>query len=436
MAAATGDIARVRALLAENPQAANVVADYNSYYVGCGAPLKNAASGGHLEIVKLLLNHGADPNLPEEGVAPHGSALYSAVYNGHYDIAKLLLERGAYPNPPVESSADAVWIAIRNRDLRMVELLASHGAMWEIPIDPPSPLTYASIVATGLRRAVNVLGYFGDVATAAPMFQENPALADDPDALTEAARQSHDAFVRLLLDHQPELPKRVTVARPREMAVFLFERGMDPSRPNWLGSTPLHHFAKDGHVEHAALFLDHGADLNARDEEWRSTPLGWAARQGQTRMVEFLLRRGAATSRPDDLPWATPMAWAKRRGHDDVVRLLEAHERSGALPGRAMERYDTLVRDLIAAYGPGDASALQRIVEYFKAERAIGWDRPSHDVRVSRIRQGVLDRLGRHRGAGTTDTSLDPDDARWLIARAEGFDGWDDLAADIARTAR
>jgi ankyrin repeat protein len=436
MAAAKGDIARVRTLLVENPQAANVVSDYNSYYVGCGAPLKNAAVGGHLEIVKLLLDHGADPNLPEEGIAPHGHALYSAVYHRHYEIAKLLLERGAYPNPPVESSADAVWIAIRNGDLQMIELLAKHGAVWEISITPPGGLTYERIVATGLKRAVNVLAFFGDTATAEPIFKANPAAADDPDALKEAAVQGREAFVRLLLRYQPDLAKRVTVSKPREMATLLFEHGMDPNRPSWLRITPLHIFAKDGNVEAAALFIDHGADVHARDEEWRSTPLAWAARTGQTRMVEFLLRRGAKTSLPDDPPWATPMAWAKRRGHDEIVRLLEAHERSGGLPSRQIERYEALVSDLIAAYGPGDRDALQRIISYFRAERALTWDRPGHEQLVARIRAGVRDRLRDRRSPGTTDAALAEADARWLVARAEGFERWEDLVADVRRPSR
>ena len=61
-------------------------------------------------------------------------ALYSAVYGQYFDIAKLLLEHGANPNQEVESSADAPSIAIMNSDTKTIELLASHGATWTIPV--------------------------------------------------------------------------------------------------------------------------------------------------------------------------------------------------------------------------------------------------------------------------------------------------------------
>jgi ankyrin repeat protein len=48
--------------------------------------------------------------------------------------------------------------------------------------------------------------------------------------------------------------------------------------PNWLRMTPLHHFAEKGDVEKAAIFIEHGADVNTRDEELCSTPLGYAAK--------------------------------------------------------------------------------------------------------------------------------------------------------------
>jgi ankyrin repeat protein len=269
--------------------------------------LMRAAFAGDLELVKLLLERGADPNLPEAGIAPHGHALYSAVYNGHYDIAKLLLENGAYPNLPVESSADALSIAKMNKDEKMVELLCSYGA----------------------ARSVDILSYYGDVETAAAIFAINPALADDPHALTQAAANGNEAFVHLMLRHQPDLAKRVSgAAKTQELSKSLLELGANPNHRDWLGITPLHRFARSDDLESAALFIDHGADLHARDEDICSTPLGWAAKFGKTRMVEFLLRRGAKPNLPDDPPWATPLAWAMRRGHNEVVEVLKQYDKT------------------------------------------------------------------------------------------------------------
>lgn len=93
-----------------------------------------------------------------------------------------------------------------------------------------------------------------------------------------------------------------------------------------LGITPLHHLARNGDTEKAALFLEHGADLHARDEDICSTPLGWAAKFGQKAMVEFLLQRGAKPNLPDDPPWATPLAWATRRGHPEIADLLRSYD--------------------------------------------------------------------------------------------------------------
>jgi ankyrin repeat protein len=72
----------------------------------------------------------------------------------------------------------------------------------------------------------------------------------------------------------------------------------------------------------AELFLDHGAEIDARDEEYCSTPLGWAARGGRKEMVEFLLARGAHTTLPDDAPWATPLSWVEKRGHPEIAEIL------------------------------------------------------------------------------------------------------------------
>jgi hypothetical protein len=74
------------------------------------------------------------PTLQRKATPPHGRALYSAVYDRHFEVARLLLEHGADPNQEVESSADAPSIAIMNSDTKMIELLASYGAVWRIPV--------------------------------------------------------------------------------------------------------------------------------------------------------------------------------------------------------------------------------------------------------------------------------------------------------------
>jgi ankyrin repeat protein len=308
-AASIGDLERVKTLLDQDPTLANRVSDYVGYYIGAGSPLRNAAARGHLDVVRLLLERGADPNLPEIGIAPRGHALYAAVANKHVEIVKLLLAHGAYPNPEVESSADALSRAISNADQPMIDLLCSHGA----------------------TRAVHLLAYYGDVRTAAAVFAANPALADDPEALANAAGEGHETFMRLMLRYQPDLPKRLTFpawsvgAKSRELNEILFAHGMNPSQPDWLGITPLHQFARKGDVEKATLFIEQGADLHARDEDICSTPLGWAAKFNQTAMVELLLKHGARPNLPDDPPWATPLAWATRRGHAQIAALLTQH---------------------------------------------------------------------------------------------------------------
>ena len=316
MAALTGNIERVKELLDQDPSLVNRISDCHTGYPGSGSALTNAATGGHIEIVRLLLERGADPSLREEGNAPQGKALYEAVAHKHIDIARLLLDHGAFPNPEVESSGDALSRAIWHEDKPMIELLCSYGA----------------------TRKVHLLAYDGDILTAAAVFAANPALANNVNALENAASEGRASFVRLMLRYQPQLAKQVAisvksrgpqeVASSRELTNFLFQQGMDANYRTWLGITPLHVYASRGDIENVALFLEHGADINAIDEEFYITPLGYAAKNGKLPMVEFLLKQGADPNKAG-APWSTPLAWATRRGHQDIITLLQqynAHE--------------------------------------------------------------------------------------------------------------
>lgn len=67
-------------------------------YAVC-SPLAAAISTENSDIVKLLLNEGADPNSEEPGGETRAwSCLMHASYLGHYEIVKMLLDAGADPN--------------------------------------------------------------------------------------------------------------------------------------------------------------------------------------------------------------------------------------------------------------------------------------------------------------------------------------------------
>ena len=232
----TGDIARVRQLLQQDPALANTLGEHEGYYLGAGAPLSNAAATGRMKIVQLLLDHGADPNLREEQYAPKGKALYQAVYHGHYEIAKLLLERGAFPNPPVESSGDALWVSREWRpDKRMEQLLLSYGATPE----PERPTDDWPVCEYNWLRI---------------------------SPLHTAARDGDMKKAKQLLDAGANLN----------------------ARDDHLCSTPLAWAAKFGQLRMVKFLLKHGAPPSLPDDPAWATPRAWALKRGHGKIAKLL----------------------------------------------------------------------------------------------------------------------------------------------------
>jgi ankyrin repeat protein len=297
-AARIGDVERVTELLDANPKLVNQVPPYSTYY--SGLPLWLAAKGGYYELVKLLLERGANPNEPEP-VAPEGHSLYAAVSNKHIQIARLLLEHGANPNAAVESSGDVMWMA-RNAGQEMVDLLASYGGGFSLEL----------------------CTYDGDIATISTVLRANPSLRLKPSWIQNVVSRGHEAVLRLFLKHDPDAVKDLTLGDTQDVKIvrILMDHGLNPNTPNWLGIAPLHRLAREGNTEIAALCLERGADINARDLDNSATPLAWAVRFGKRTMVKFLLEHDAAVSLPDDEPWNNPKAIAEREGHLEISEVL------------------------------------------------------------------------------------------------------------------
>jgi ankyrin repeat protein len=149
----------------------------------------------------------------------------------------------------------------------------------------------------------------------------------------EVLARNDVALADLLLEKDPDVVHRLHGGALRlgspdvaitESAVLkrLLEAGFDPNRPGWLGKTALHHYAGRGETGNALLVIEHGADIDALDDEYHGTPLAWAAAEGHEDTVRLLLEHGANPNLPLDLPQATPVARAMAQGHEEVVRLL------------------------------------------------------------------------------------------------------------------
>ncbi len=91
VAAGMGQIERVQSLLRQGAEVNSRAPSAGNVPAG-GTAIMLAAARNHIEVVKLLISHGADVNQADEG---EGTPLIYSVWKGHKDIVALLLEKGA-----------------------------------------------------------------------------------------------------------------------------------------------------------------------------------------------------------------------------------------------------------------------------------------------------------------------------------------------------
>ncbi len=120
-AAAAGDVARVKELVEKDASLAKG-------FSPDGFPiLALAAVFGQFEVTKYLHAKGGDVN----AAATNGSgynALTGAVTSGHTEIVKWLLENGADPNYRYANNYSPLLNAAANGHLEILQLLIAHGA--------------------------------------------------------------------------------------------------------------------------------------------------------------------------------------------------------------------------------------------------------------------------------------------------------------------
>lgn len=292
-AARTGDLESVERLTERCAALARCRYDYTS-------PLHLAVREGHLDVVRFIVNNGGHD--PEYRTHPFLEPLLAiAEDRGFDDIANFLnnglndssLTRKADDNGKIDHQQDA-------EQLRFQEF-----------VDQGKGTEAEAMLKSRPDLASNELAFWGEGILSMP------------------AKDGDLPMLEMLLDNGatvPDLSKwgERYYFKHAKIAQFLLERSASPNHSNWHRTTVLHDKVFRGDLEKVALFIDHGADINAVDEEFCSTPLGFAARWGQREIVEYLIEKGADINRAG-AEWATPLAWARKKGHTEIeADLLKA----------------------------------------------------------------------------------------------------------------
>ena len=275
--------------------------------------LSTAVQFGRLELVRELLDRGANPNLPEGDTAPLGTALYAAASRGDTVSARMLLAHGADPNSWIDASGSATYAAA---DPELRTMLLDHGgaldpydwiwlgehdrAVEQVRRDPQSADrgcggVLAAACTLGLRELLERLLAAG---TRVPkVLSECPVLfvgaTRAPIAAIDPRHESGPA--RLATGHsltRPMLPGRPRTTTPPPDTMC-----RDPARCRRRLARPRRRLPLDspglGRSQRATRHGGLSAQAWIRGSSWTTTR-----------------------------PGAAPLAWATRRGHQEVIERL------------------------------------------------------------------------------------------------------------------
>lgn len=279
----------------------------------------------HPELMQLLIDHGADVDaLGYEGNYGWAPPLVLACWEGDAQVVRILLEAGANPNLPAVPGGSALQSAINHYDDDKIQLLLQHGARHDIfsaaavgdleevkrLLEEDSFLLHRQ----DLRRRRTPLGW--------AIYHERPHIVDY--LLEIGVRpQPHELISLGRLDEI-----RQAVAEDPE---FVHRRddgygdGADP---------PLLWAVQAGHLEVARFLLQAGADPNQLGR-WES-PLRLA--YDDVKMARLLIDAGADINGSVFPGWTILASTVHRRGYDVAELLLERGADIDGLGGDAGPR--------------------------------------------------------------------------------------------------
>ena len=333
----------------------------NKFDTNSITPLMVACHFGSFDVVKFLIEKGADINLcsRDDGY----SAFLDALRDGHEKIAEYLLENGADifvegtidGNTPIQYAIDNGFTNIAN------ELL-----------DRKCKITNMNDENIGVLDVACENGYYDIAVKLIKMGAYiNNISIDKKTPLTRAAKENQLEIVKLLLNSGADINinlnqdyfstalSQATINGHEEVAEYLYENGAKLSNKNLIKAAliglainssiinftkklindvdddVINYYEDDmdkvtlvssaagmGLLEIVGELVKRGADINAQDILIKSNPLYKAIFNNHPSVVYFLLELGADLTVTDSEN-KTPLDVAIEEGHNDVIDIFQ-----------------------------------------------------------------------------------------------------------------
>jgi ankyrin repeat protein len=339
----------------------------------------------HEPVVRVLLDHGADPDVRDEGDS--ATPLHFAAERGDLDVVRLLLEHGADPVGEGTDHELSVLGWATSFDYayhrEVADLLLAHGALH----------TIHTAVAMGDVDAIRALAAGTPAVLDAPMDRTNLRRRPLHLAVVKRQEESLATLLDLGADREAEDAAGLTPLDQaalngegtRAMAMKLVERGArvrlpaaialdrtddvrrllgedpDSLRPGGRWGTLIVRASQSSAGEVVEALIRHGASVDVRDSDQTSvdgahgyTALHAAAFHGNLPAARVLLAHGASRTAREDTYLATPAGWADHAGRVELRDLIL----DGPIDIVDAIAYDRL--DRIDAILTGDPDALER----------------------------------------------------------------------------
>jgi ankyrin len=267
----------------------------------------------NLELIQLLLNHGANINAQSTEDQTPLQKLGANIWDhrpqdDEIEIIRLLLDRGADADSSMDSNHSTMlhW-ALYWQSNKLIQLLLDHGANINAPnkkYQTPLQKWWTNISNHGL---------WDDDIDVIRLFLEHGADVDSSinsnhsTMLHMALYWGSLAVVQLLLDHGANINLRN-------------EKGQTPLHQTLIG---IDDDVGDHFFDSIRFFLEHGANVDALDND-QSTPLHVASKYGSLKAAKLLLEHGASVHLENN-EGQTPFQVALARGHERILRLLSEH---------------------------------------------------------------------------------------------------------------